>query len=86
MSNIQHTPGPWSYDTSGVKTFMVFNEDEKLVASSICSEADAALLAAAPALLEALRTIVANASSVQFDPQWAVQVARAAIRQATGQE
>lgn len=45
--------------------------------------ANARLIAAAPDLLGALQTIVANASSVQMDPQWAVQVARNAIAKAT---
>jgi hypothetical protein len=34
---------------------------------------------------EALRTIVANASSVQMDPQWAVYVARDALARAKGE-
>lgn len=37
------------------------------------------LIAAAPDLLETLRTIAANAASVQMDPQWAVRIARDAI-------
>lgn len=39
---------------------------------------------AAPELLAALRTIAANASSVQLDPQWAVRVARDAIANLRG--
>lgn len=37
------------------------------------------LIAAAPELLIALRTIATNSSSVQMDPQWAVQIARNAV-------
>lgn len=77
-----HTPGPWSYDTSGVKTFMVFNEDERLVASSICNKADAVLLAAAPALLEALQDAVST-QPADSPIKWVMR-ARAAIAQATG--
>lgn len=44
----------------------------------------ARLIAAAPDLLETLRTIAAHAASVQMDPQWAVRIARDAIEDLRG--
>ena len=42
------------------------------------------LIAAAPDLLTALRVIAANGSSIQIDPQWAVQIAKNAIEPLRG--
>lgn len=42
------------------------------------------LIAAAPELLAALRTIAANGSSVQLDPQWAARVAKNAVENLRG--
>ena len=42
------------------------------------------VISVAPDLLETLRTIAANAASVQMDPQWAVRIARDAIEDLRG--
>ncbi len=83
-----YTPGPWAADKFGLVTA---GKNRLHIAQAMttgmgkAADANAALIAAAPELLEALRTIVANASSVQMDPQWAVDVARAAINKAIGE-
>lgn len=43
-----------------------------------------ALLETQHDLLDALKTIAANAPSVQMDPQWAVDIAKKAVAKATG--
>jgi hypothetical protein len=85
-----HTPAPWkvfympaSSDADGEHHFaLVANKNKSTIAENY---SNARLMAAAPDLLEALQTIVANASSVQLDPQWAVQVARNVIAKVTGE-
>lgn len=92
MSAAKHTPGPWEFVLAGSGNHPTWNVRLgnrgfiRLPATTDMDtmDADARLIAAAPDLLEALRTIVVNASSVQMDPQWAVQVARAAIAKAEG--
>jgi hypothetical protein len=42
------------------------------------------LIAASLDLLTALRVIAANGSSIQIDPQWAVQIAKNAIEPLRG--
>jgi len=90
---INHTPSPWHLMETepGIEAEMdVFVTTPRyaggkgLIARVVDAD-DAVLIAAAPDLLEALRVIVANASSVQMNPQWAVDVARAAISKATGE-
>ena len=88
----KHTPGPWTVigreihgpDDSGA---IVARIPEWGVLADITDPGlnNARLIAAAPDLLDALRTIVAHAASVQLDPQWAVRIARQAIEQATTQ-
>lgn len=81
-----HTPGPWQHDAAGRGTYMVFQagteDDGTLVCSNVKNAADAALLAAAPALLEALqRAASLLARYPKHDEAWAQ--ARAAIAAAT---
>lgn len=91
--NIKHTPGPWN-QSRYCPVDVVIDGDIWLASArdttnGITREqaiANARLIAAAPDLLDALRTIVANAASVQMDPQWTVQVARTAIAKATSVE
>ncbi len=90
--NTAHTPGPWDIvNAPNGKTYIkdkdrailaVIYGDNTLTVGD--TSANAALIAAAPELLEALRTIVANSASVQMGPQWAVQVARNAIIRVKG--
>ena len=95
MNTAKYTAGPWSVnhetDITGIENDpangcvgLVDVAHVYLRTVPGRTEANARLIAAAPDLLDALRTIVANASSVQIDPQWAVQVARNAIAKATG--
>jgi hypothetical protein len=90
---INHTPSPWHLmetepgidaDMDVFTTTPRYAGGKGLIARVVDAD-DAVLIAAAPDLLEALRVIVANASSVQMYPQWAVDVARAAISKATGE-
>jgi hypothetical protein len=96
MSAAKHSPAPWvtraSRDGSGDVAIM----SGTLIVAEVCADlrfsgerpaeaqANAALIAAAPELLEALRFIVTHKASVQLDPQWAVNVARLAIDKAEG--
>ena len=92
MSN--HTPGPWHMMETepGIDAEMdVFVTTPryaggKALIARVIDADDATLIAAAPYMFEALQTIVANAASVQMDPQWAVRVARAAMNKAKGEE
>lgn len=83
-------------DTPEGGDYAIFDSDGEIIAECFRrvnphasgirpARANAKLFAAAPDLLETLRTIVGNAASVQMDPQWAVQVARNAIARATGE-
>lgn len=83
----KHTPGPWTIypHTKGIDIIVDDGADGKGIATARNAN-DAALIAAAPYMFEALQTIVANAASVQMDPQWAVRVARAAMNKAKGEE
>lgn len=80
-----HTPAPWKANGTRINA----GKFEIQIGTTVGAPAEewnanAALIAAAPELLEALMTIASNASSVQLDPQWAVQVAKAAIARVTG--
>jgi hypothetical protein len=77
----EHTPGPWHYATTGPWLLGVFVGDDFIagVAASDNHEANARLIAAAPALLEALEVLVNNASLNNR------RAARAAIAKALGE-
>lgn len=81
-----HTPGPWTVD--GNEIFGPPDEgniDSGVVVARRVNPADAALIAAAPDLLEALRMIEEVASGrVPLVNNWVASVARAAIAKATG--
>lgn len=90
MSKTKHTPGPWK--TSYTNLSVVIAENGAVVARAsklnglVNLQANARLIAAAPELLEALQTVVANAP----DPYCAITRAvdaqcRAAIAKATGE-
>jgi hypothetical protein len=59
QERVQHTPGPWEFDTDSNHTFMVWPSDDPDSSTVICrgitTEANAHLIAEAPRLLEALR-------------------------------
>jgi hypothetical protein len=88
---MKHTPGPWNYDRSGYSLYV--NSGRELVTALSMdgkrletSEANARLIAAAPDLLEALKSVIAwldaPDESAFSDSQLAL--ARAAIAKATG--
>ena len=85
--NTQHTPGPW-YWSDNVPDFpknhcIIVDADGFTIAEpSPMSEADARLIANAPALLHALQMIDSNAAE---SVEWIRRVARAAIARATGE-
>ena len=90
MSKTKHTPGPWK--TSYTNISVVTAENGAVVARAsklnglMNLQANARLIAAAPDLLEALQTVVANAP----DPYCAITrfidaQCRAAIAKATGE-
>lgn len=98
----QHTPGPWEWpDDGGVREFEIFGPDGTLICE--CSwhgcplgevgalVANAALIAAAPELLEALENLdsaiwrCVDAAEIEGTPvEDASNAARAAIAKATG--
>ena len=95
MSNTQHTPGPWFADTSfvgseAIDRFFVSCHSKDLPGGRNEAESNARLIAAAPALLEALQDVAARLPvAARLHPRdlaaLQAQVC-AAIRQATGQE
>jgi hypothetical protein len=85
-----HTPGPWQVDPTYQSPSYVRAACAALVASTswawggkdLPADANARLVAAAPALLEALRAVVAAAEN--GDEMTAINLAEAAIARATG--
>jgi len=88
----QHTPGPWTVHTNfATATYTVFDADGNYGETDADTLiANAALIAAAPELLTALRAILDDASSthpkftLDYKVQQCVGIARAAISRATG--
>ena len=95
----KHTPGPWRIDRENVEHTCCWNIairakvptwhnahgfwDEMIVAE--CDDADAHLIAAAPALLEALEVALSSTHELDDLSEWRSD-ARAAIAKARGQE
>jgi hypothetical protein len=65
---MQHTPGPWVVKADEEIVYGTSHEGERIVVvyELNSNEADAALIAAAPDLLAALREIKAKASNATF--------------------
>jgi len=86
----QHTPGPWRVNDwgepeylDGMKAQYIINAKGEDRTAVVFGQANARLIAAAPELLEALRSILPLA--VHTSPEdVAVHTARAAIAKATG--
>lgn len=86
-----HTPGPWFADASfvgsaAIDRFFVACNSKDLPGGRDEAEANARLIAAAPALLEALQQLLEHGEFTDYPNtrQWnAVQAARAAIAAAT---
>ncbi len=87
MKNTKHTPGPWHFGpTAGHHDFAIYPEatGKDLALSRGTNEANARLIAAAPELLEALKTMADGYHRGDF--KHAVhQDAIAAIAKATGE-
>lgn len=54
----EHTPGPWTYSRGITKLYIDGPDDKTVAVVDDGNEADAALLASAPALADALRACV----------------------------
>lgn len=76
MDKPKHTPGPWAYGKVGRVTFGVVGPVEatregstiqRNIADNIVMEANAALIASAPELLEALKKV--QALILEFGPE-----------------
>lgn len=83
----KHTPGPWAITGDNGLTCTVGSLGTP-VAKVLCgnSLADARLIAAAPELLEALNTWLAQYSAEEYEDCPEVVQTRAAIAKATGGE
>ena len=94
----KHTPGPWSahYNNEGLTVFSPDNITVAYVDYDECEErpvnANAHLIAAAPAMYEALKAIVGqqppnrwgyDSAEIALDDEWRAQ-ARTALAQAEG--
>lgn len=96
----KHTPGPWSFEGPSHSIIVWAGEDSRVcfMTSDGPAEANARLIAAAPALLEALDLAVAilqeaeprlgyaDGSLGQIEIEEAIETGRAALLQATGGE
>ena len=91
MKLVHHTPGPWHMMETepGIDAEMdVFTTTPRwaggkgLIARVVHAD-DALLITAAPDLLEALQTIMAEVAGCERDAKW--ETARAAIAKATGE-
>ncbi len=76
------TPGPWAVSPTKHRTLIVSAHGFHVAAIEDASPDDAALMAAAPAMLAALQGIMAGVAGCQKEPQY--EAARAAIANAMG--
>ena len=90
MSETKHTPGPWRTDAHNGFPLDIEDPGEYMIAKATpCAkaEANARLISAAPDLLDALQTVVANAPEPYCAITRAVDAqCRAAIAKATGEQ
>jgi hypothetical protein len=85
----KHTPGPWeeTYNTSDNTWGVCLPEGGDVLAQLIENQANATLLAAAPAMYEALQIMVRAANVDEIDPLVmfaSVERAKGALAQAEG--
>lgn len=85
MSGLKHTPGPWRVKAKGSDGLLCVVPENNLSVADCCDLQDAMLCAAAPDLLEALRTALDASLYSRDDKSWEDQ-AIAAIEKATGQK
>ena len=76
------TPGPWAVSPTKHRTLIVSAQGFWVAEMQDVSPEDAALMAAAPAMLAALQGIMAGVAGCQKEPQY--KAARAAIANAMG--
>ena len=92
----EHTPGPWQIDQDDVRrgVFHLYAWDRDLLERRIADpdiydardNANARLIAAAPELLEACETTLANLAPAYASEHLVIKRLRAAIAKARGQE
>ena len=76
------TPGPWAVSPTKHRTLIVSAQGFWVAEMQDVSPEDAALMAAAPAMLAALQGTMAGVAGCQKEPQY--KAARAAIANAMG--
>lgn len=88
MNTAKHTPGPWTTEGADITNGYPEQGARVLIAEKVFSEHDAALIAAAPAMYEALQTLVeylsAQVPADTLDDWKHVFAARQALAQAEG--
>ena len=97
----KHTPGPWyvgsgTYEGRNIYSVASVTDDEGFTYQPIvasveddgikCWDANARLIAAAPALLEALKWMVLRTEEGEYPDGKCLEDARAAIAKATGEQ
>ena len=84
---MKHTPGPWYWDSEGLgnESLIVFGRG---FPAEMTSDANKALIAAAPDLLEALQAMLSKAYKQNWKDQYPDELskAQAAISKALGEE
>ena len=90
MNDMKHTPGPWRVRRTSSNTFAILGAVQHKPGQSVAvvdTEDDARLIAAAPALLAALKVLMYNTEIIELlhdkDPM-ALAQARAAIAATSG--
>lgn len=93
MGENRYTPGPWHVEQSLARDFWAIWAPRKLIGRFVVSEADAALIAAAPDLLEACKKMfdalaASGAKLNESGIDWPVmqQMLSAAISKARGEK
>ena len=88
MNTSKHTPGPWVVEGSDITNDYPDQGSRILIAEKVAIESDANLIAAAPAMYEALQTLVEYLSTQvpadTLDDWKHVFAARQALAQAEG--
>ena len=83
----KHTPGPWYQSSTGNHQGLVVAETNGENIAAVYDKANAALIAAAPEMLEALRKLKDSTSADAYIPDWQTLVrgiSDAAITKAEG--
>ena len=81
---MKHTSGPWKIDTEDARVISTLDGDMVAVCEYI-SEGDGDLISAAPEILEALESMVDMVEMNRFIQDYAMEIAREAIKKARGE-